>query len=206
MKYTVTFKYDEDFTQTLVFKGDLNVAHTLQGALQQAGLLVQYSNCIVVKHPVTGLECALCPGDVVEFDTETFKFTITQNNTEAVAKWGRIEFEYFRPAPGTKIVNHMFNCSTNRAENIRVVGLSASLPTTVRLRLRGIDNPDGEILYSGDVAMPKTAVERQSIPPILSYRGHDIRVWSEGTQFILLHSGTEQEILDKNIVCEIFIK
>lgn len=205
MKYTVTFKYDEDFTKTLVFKGDLNVAHTLQGALQQAGLLVQYSNCIVVKHPVTGLECALSPGDVIEFDTETFKFTIIQNNDKAL-QWCRIEFEYFRPAPGSQIVNHMFNCSVNRAENVRVVGLSASLQTTVRLRLKGIDNPDGEILYSGDVAMPNTAVERQNLLPILSYRGHDIRVWSEGTQFILLHSGAEQEILDKNIVCEIFIK
>lgn len=205
MIISVKFRFIEDIKRVLVFHGDPDKVRAIQGVLHQGGMLIQRSNCIVIKHPVTGLECALSPGDEVQFDAVASKFIVIQHDTTALP-WCRIEFDYAMPTSGTLIAGHVLRCSKNSGENVRLTTLCAGVPTIVKLRLGGFDNPDGEVLYTGDVPMPKTAVERQCLETAFSYRGHDIRVWSEGVQFVILHSGLEQEMLEKDITVEIYIK
>lgn len=205
MNLSVKFRCMGDLKNTLVFLGDSEVVRAIQGTLQYFGALQQRSNCIVIKHPVTGLECALSPGDEIQYDPKEAKFIIIQHDTKALP-WCRIEFDHAIPSSGTQVANHVLRCNLNRGENIRVTTLNASQPCVMKLRVRGVDNDAGEVVYTGDVPWPKTAVERQALPVTFTYRGHDIRVWSEGVQFVILHTGTEQEMIENQIGVEIYIK
>lgn len=199
------FRCMGDIDSHVLFTGDPIVVQVIQESLKLAGVLQQRSNCIIIKHPVTGLEAALSPGDEVKYDSTEEKFIVIQHDRTALP-WGSFEFDYALPSSGTPIVNHVLRCDLNRGENVRVMTLCAAQACVLKLRIRDKTNEPGEIVYTGDVPWPKTAVERQSLPVAFTYRGHDIRVWSEGAQFVILHSGVDQENIENHIGVEIYIK
>lgn len=205
MIISAKFRSMGDINTHVLFTGDPIVVQVIQETLKLAGVLQQRSNCIVIKHPVTGLECALSPGDEVQYNSSEQKFIVIQHDLTALP-WCRIEFAHALPPSGTPIVNHVLRCDLNRGENVRVMTLCAAQPCVVKLRIRDKTNEPGEIVYTGDVPWPKSAVERQSLPVAFTYRGHEIRVWSEGAQFVILHTGVDQENIENQIGVEIYIK
>lgn len=203
MKYTATFQAYADIKSVIVFGGDEMTARAVQGMLMHNQLLIQHPNCIVIKHPVTGLECALNPGDTVTWDSEAFRFIVVQNNDQAL-QWCRMEFDINKATPGTIAAEVHFPL-TNKMRSAQIINMAASQPATVTLRIVDKYNPDGEIVYKGDLPFPKTAVERQDLSVMFTYRGHTFQVWSEGLHYIVMHGGEEAEPVEKTVICQIVI-
>lgn len=203
MKYTATFQFVADIKTTLVFNGDATSVRAIQGMLMHADALAHRGNCIVIKHPVTGLECALSPGDTVTWDSETFRFVVVQNDDKAL-QWCRIEFDVLKAQSGAIAAEVHFPL-TNKMRSAQVINMAAGQPATVTLRVVDKYNPGGEVVYKGDLPFPKTAVERQELPIMFTYRGHTFQAWSEGVQFVISHGGSEAEPIEKTVVCQIII-
>lgn len=203
----VSYARDNDPSKVCVFQGDPREVGLINSALVAGGFIKHIPGRYnVLVHPVTRLECALGAGDVIEFDTDTFRFTAIQGNKNT-ARWERIEFDpYPRPLPSTKQFEHRIDLASGHRGVMQAFTLAAALESYVVIRLNTTGDSEGEVVCTADIPFVNTDIERFNADALFTYRGHKFQVARDGAAFTITHSGDLEEQPWAEVIIQIYTK
>lgn len=203
----VSYAHDKDPSKICVFQGEQREACLINSALVDGGFIKYIPERYnVLVHPVTGLECALGIGDVIEFDTDTFQFTAIQGN-ENIARWERIVFDpYPRPLPSTKQIEHRIDLASGYRGIMQAYTLAAALESYVVIRLNTTGESEGEVVCTADIPFVNSDIERLNADVLFTYRGNKFQVARDGASFTIIHSGGLEEQPWAEVIIQIYTK